>query len=95
MYGHAGMEVVVWSPNMTAERAAEAGVRFVSLEELLSTSKVVTLHLGYGPTTHGLINAERLALMKPDSVRSLISYSIRRSVSSLQITLHVSTPVFL
>ena len=40
-----GMEVVTWSPHMTPERAAEGGAKAVSLEELLSTSKVVSLHL--------------------------------------------------
>ena len=40
-----GMELVTWSPHMTQERAAEGGAKAVSLEELLATSKVVSLHL--------------------------------------------------
>ena len=39
------MELVTWSPHMTPERAAEGGAEAVSLEELLATSKVVSLHL--------------------------------------------------
>lgn len=63
-----GMEIVTWSPNMTPERAASENAISVSLEELLSTSKVVTMHLVAGPKTKGLISADQLALMRPDSI---------------------------
>lgn len=61
-----GMEVVTWSPRMTP--AAETGVTAVSLETLLSTSRIVSLHLVPTPTTTRLIDAERLALMRPDAI---------------------------
>lgn len=63
-----GMEVVTWSPRMTAERAQAQGVGFVPLEELLVTSRVVSLHLVVAPATRHLMNAERLALMQPGSL---------------------------
>jgi phosphoglycerate dehydrogenase-like enzyme len=63
-----GMEVVTWSPHMTAERAAEHGAASVSLEELLGTSAVVSLHLVPSPPTRQLLNRERLALMRQDSI---------------------------
>ncbi len=63
-----GMELVCWSPHMTPERAQAGGATAVSLEELLSTSKVVSLHLVPGPETKKLINAERLALMRADAI---------------------------
>uniref|UniRef100_UPI0039EF88AA D-2-hydroxyacid dehydrogenase family protein n=1 Tax=Bordetella sputigena TaxID=1416810 RepID=UPI0039EF88AA len=63
-----GMEVVTWSPHMTAERAAEHGALSVSLEELLRTSRVVSLHLVPSAPTRRLLNRERLALMRADSV---------------------------
>ena len=63
-----GMEVVAWSPRMTPERAAIENAKSVSLEELLSTSKVVSMHLVAGPGTKGLIGAEQLALMRSDSI---------------------------
>jgi phosphoglycerate dehydrogenase-like enzyme len=63
-----GMEVVTWSPNMTPERAAEGGATSVSLDELLSTSKVVSLHLVPSEGTRKLLNSERLALMRQDSI---------------------------
>ena len=53
---------------MTPERAAVHGVQSVSLDELLSRAKVLSLHLMPSATTRHLINAERLALMRPDSL---------------------------
>ena len=53
---------------MTLERAAEGGAKAVTLEELLSTSKVVSLHLVPSDATRKLLNAERLAMMRSDSI---------------------------
>jgi D-lactate dehydrogenase len=44
------------------------GVRYVSLEELLRSSDVVTLHCPLAPETYHLLNAERIAIMKPDAL---------------------------
>ena len=66
--GAFGMQVVAWSPRMTPERAAEKGATAVSLEELLSTSKVVSLHLVPTDQTRRLLNAERLARMREDAI---------------------------
>ena len=63
-----GMEVVAWSPHMTPERAEKGGARWVALEELLSTSKVATLHLVPSPQTRKLLDAARLATMREDSI---------------------------
>lgn len=63
-----GMEVVTWSPRMTPERAAQGGAKAVSLEELLASSKVVSLHLVPAEATRKLLNAERLATMREDSI---------------------------
>src|SRR5258708_9510412 len=40
-----GMDVVAWSQNLTAERAAEFGAAKVTKEELLGTSDFVSIHL--------------------------------------------------
>ena len=63
-----GMELVTWSPHMTPERAAQGGAKAVSLEELLATSKVVSLHLVPSEATRKLLDARRLATMRPDSI---------------------------
>jgi phosphoglycerate dehydrogenase-like enzyme len=62
------MEIVTWSPRMTPERAAAENAKSVSLEELLKTSKVVTMHLVAGPGTKDLIAKDQLAMMRPDSI---------------------------
>jgi phosphoglycerate dehydrogenase-like enzyme len=63
-----GMDVITWSPRMSPERAAAQGVTAVSLEDLLTRSHVASLHLVVIPATRHLLNAERLALMRPDSL---------------------------
>ena len=63
-----GMKVITWSPRMTPERAALHGATAVTLEDLLITSKVVSLHLVSTPLTRHLLNTERLALMRPDAL---------------------------
>lgn len=63
-----GMRVLAWSPRMTAERAQAQGATFVELDTLLSESRVVSLHLVATAETQGLMNAQRLARMRPDSL---------------------------
>jgi phosphoglycerate dehydrogenase-like enzyme len=63
-----GMQVVAWSPHLSTERAAESGARAVSLDELLRSALVVSLHLVPSPDTQRLINAERLASMRGDAL---------------------------
>ncbi|NMH99294.1 D-2-hydroxyacid dehydrogenase family protein [Pseudonocardia sp. K10HN5] len=61
-----GMDVVAWSPHLTTERAAAAGVGLAaSKAELFATSDVVTIHLVLGPGTRGLVGAGELAVMRP------------------------------
>lgn len=63
-----GMECVAWSQNLTAEKAAAAGVALVSKTELFETSDVITIHLVLGERTRGLVRKEDLARMKPGAV---------------------------
>ncbi len=44
------------------------GVKFVSLNELLSTCDIVSLHVPQTPETTGLIDAGKIALMKPSAI---------------------------
>lgn len=60
-----GMDVIYQSRSELApEIATELGARRVELDELLSTSDVVSLHCPYSPATHHLIGAEQFAAMK-------------------------------
>ena len=59
------MDVIAWSPNLTAERAAEQGVRAVGKSELFASSDVVTVHMPLSERSRGLIGAAEFAAMKP------------------------------
>jgi len=60
-----GMDVVAWSQNLTAERAAEVGVRRVAREELFESADVLSIHVVLSERTRGLVGARELGLMKP------------------------------
>jgi phosphoglycerate dehydrogenase-like enzyme len=60
-----GMEVIAWSQNLTADRAAAAGAEPVTKEELFRRADIVTVHLVLSGRTRGLVGAAELALMKP------------------------------
>jgi phosphoglycerate dehydrogenase-like enzyme len=87
-----GMEVVTWSPRMTPERAAAENAKAVSLDELLATSKVVSMHLVAGPGTKGLISADQLALMRPDAILVNTSRSALIHMGDLQKALAQGRP---
>jgi phosphoglycerate dehydrogenase-like enzyme len=87
-----GMELVTWSPNMTSERAAEGGAKSVSLEELLSTSKVVSLHLVPSDATRKLLNAQRLATMRTDSILVNTARSALIDMAALATALDAGRP---
>ena len=59
-----GMNLLAWSQNLTAERAAEFGARLVSKDELLRESDFVTIHLVLSDRTRGLLGERELSLMK-------------------------------
>jgi phosphoglycerate dehydrogenase-like enzyme len=59
------MDVTAWSHNLTAERAAAAGVRLAaSKAELLESSDVVSIHLVLSSRTRGLLGREDLMRMR-------------------------------
>lgn len=62
-----GMNVITWSQNMTAERAAAAGAISVSKDELFRQSDILTIHVVLSDRTRGLVGEAELALMKPTS----------------------------
>jgi phosphoglycerate dehydrogenase-like enzyme len=59
------MQVLAWSQNLTAERAAQFGATLVTKDELLSRADIVTIHLVLSERTRRLLGARELALMKP------------------------------
>jgi len=68
-YGKAfGMDVVAWSQNLTPERAAEAGARYVSKEELFATADFISIHVVLSERTRKLVGAADFARMKPTAI---------------------------
>ncbi|QZH60024.1 D-2-hydroxyacid dehydrogenase family protein [Mycolicibacterium farcinogenes] len=63
-----GMNVIAWSPHLTEERAALAGVVRVEREALFSDADVVSLHLVLAESTRGLVGAAELEAMKPSAI---------------------------
>ncbi len=59
-----GTTLIAYDPYIQPGRAAQLGVRLVSLEELLRESDFITVHLPKTPETLGLIGAEELATTK-------------------------------
>jgi len=60
-----GMKVLAYDLAPDLDFAARAGIELCELDDLLRQSDVVSLHAPLLPATHHLINAERLARMKP------------------------------
>lgn len=60
-----GMKLLAYDPFISSERAEQLGCRLVDLDLLLREADYITLHLPKTPETANLINAEKLATMKP------------------------------
>lgn len=69
-----GMRIIAYDPMPDQAYAAAEGFSYQSLEELLGTSDVITIHVPYiaamegNPGTHHLINLASLSHMKPGLV---------------------------
>ena len=59
-----GMNVIAWSQNLTAEKAAAAGATYVSKEELFAKADVITIHVVLSDRSRGLVGAADLGRMK-------------------------------
>ncbi len=63
------MKVMAWSANLSAERCASLGVEHAgSLDQLLTSSDIVTIHMVLSDRTRGLIGAPQLRRMKPSAL---------------------------
>jgi D-3-phosphoglycerate dehydrogenase len=65
-----GMRVLAYDPYMAEQHAAvtETGTELAPLQRVLREADVVTCHLPLTEETRRLLNADRLALMKPTAV---------------------------
>jgi phosphoglycerate dehydrogenase-like enzyme len=62
-----GMNVIAWSPNLTAERTAEHGVALATRDEVFGAADIVTLHLALSDRSRGLVGEADLRAMRPDA----------------------------
>ncbi len=61
-----GMRLVAYDPFVAPDRAARLGVELLpTVDDVLARADFVTVHLPKTPDTVGMLNADRLALMKP------------------------------
>lgn len=58
------METIAWSQNLTAEAAAEKGVRRVEKDELFRQSDFISVHLVLSDRSRGIVGKRELELMK-------------------------------
>lgn len=65
-----GLQLRAWtrSPDNYHAPAQALGVQWVTLDELLSGSQFVSIHLPLSPDTHHLLGAEQLSRMMPSAV---------------------------
>ena len=63
-----GCNVIAFDPYASEEKAAALGVKLVSLEELLSTAKVISLHAPITEETKGMLSADKLKLISDGAV---------------------------
>lgn len=65
-----GMQIRYYDPYPPAPEVANAygAIRCDSIEEVMASADVVSLHMPGGGANTGLINAQRLALMKPEAL---------------------------
>ena len=89
-FHHAGCRIVYFDPApRDAGAAAAIGAQSVTLDQLLQTSDVVTLHVPLLPATKGLIGARQLGEMKPGAV--LIQASRGGIVDETALAAHLET----
>lgn len=62
-----GCEVVAWSRTQK-EDVQKMGIPYLSLEELMSTCDIISLHVPLTAETHHLISREMLTLCKPTAI---------------------------
>jgi D-3-phosphoglycerate dehydrogenase len=63
-----GMNVQAWTMHPSDGRAAELGVRFVPLDDLLRTSDIISIHVKLTDRSRGLIGQREFGLMKPGAL---------------------------
>jgi phosphoglycerate dehydrogenase-like enzyme len=100
-----GMEVVAWGPTLTAERAAKSNATLLSLEELLRSADVVSVHLALSEQSKNLLTEARLRLMKKSAYlvntargaivdeRALVELLRQRAIAGAALDVFIEEPL--
>ncbi|OGH16628.1 MAG: hypothetical protein A3C30_04335 [Candidatus Levybacteria bacterium RIFCSPHIGHO2_02_FULL_40_18] len=59
-----GMDVLAYKRTPDPKLAADLGFRFVSMDELLSQSDIISVHVPYNKETHHMLNSDAFSKMK-------------------------------
>jgi D-3-phosphoglycerate dehydrogenase len=62
-----GMKTIAWSQNLTPEKCQEAGVGYVSKDDLFRQSDFVSIHVVLSQRSRGIVGAHEFGLMKPSA----------------------------
>jgi phosphoglycerate dehydrogenase-like enzyme len=62
------MNVIAWSPNLTEDKAKQAGARLVGKSDLMAMSDAISIHMVLSPRSRGLIGAEDIGRMKQGAI---------------------------
>jgi phosphoglycerate dehydrogenase-like enzyme len=82
-------EIVYSDPTPRGEAAAKIGAKAVSLEELLKSSDIVSLHVPLLPQTRSMIGARQIGMMKPGAI--LIQASRGGIVNETALAAHLNS----
>jgi D-3-phosphoglycerate dehydrogenase len=64
-----GLRVLAWSRSLTPERAGELGVIYIKdVDDIFRAADIISLHVALKPETRKLVNAARIAMMKPNAI---------------------------
>ncbi len=100
-----GMKVVGSDPNVSTEISQKHNIRQLTLDQLLETSHVVSLHLPYTTNTKNLINSNNIHYMKSDSYlinvsaaelvdqNALLNSLTKHEIAGAAIDVHESHPI--
>jgi len=100
-----GMKVVGSDPNVSIEISQKHNIRQLTLDQLLETSHVVSLHLPYTTNTKNLINSNNIYYMKSNSYlinvsaaelvdqNALLNSLTKHEIAGAAIDVHESHPI--
>lgn len=84
-----GCKIVAYDPYPDAAWAASEEAEYVTFDDLLARSDIVTLHLPLTPESHHLLNADTIARMKPGAY--VVNTSRGKLIDTTALIQHLKT----